>query len=218
MVYNCATFNSMEIEPESKQSRQSVTIIPPPQSGASTLPDSSDRPDTYQKSRKRAALRKYVLIAAAIVLAGLVAWQAFSFYQNKQAVALIPAAIRQSATFPLYAPDPADFTISPGTPSYGNSVFIYQTIPATPGSTDSYIVSQQAKPNGFNLAEYKTSLGMTDIKELTLPTGLAISGKVLSRTVLILVADQTLISISSTAQSLAQSHEQLARSLEAQKP
>jgi|GEM_PF-2211125 len=165
----------------------------------------------YQKAKRYRAWRRSGIVLFGLLLIAFVSWQSYAYYQHQQPTSQIPKSIRQNATFPLYAPDEASYKIIKGTASYDNDILMYQT--SSVGSSDLYTVTEQLKPIGFDISQYKTNQGLTNVNELTLPSGKAISGKVLNKSVLILVADKTLISVVPASATNTQLPEELARSL-----
>lgn len=160
--------------------------------------------------RSRNIKRFFFALMSVLVLAGLLLiWLNYSQQQKQNSA--FAESVRKSALFTLYVPDEVNYKTIKETVNYDNGILIYQT--SSVSSNESYTITEQLRPDGFDISQYKISQGMTDTNELIFPSGKAISGRVLNQKVLILATNKTLISIVANSPPTASGHEELASTL-----
>jgi hypothetical protein len=143
-----------------------------------------------------------------VALIAALGWWAYSFLQATTLRQQVPSSVKQAVPFPIYIPDSARFSVDKSSFKYENNVLLFR-IDYNGGS---YIATEQQKPDGFKLSEYKTSQGLTDTRDIHTNIGVALAGNVLNRNVAIVDADGTLISLASTGAADQKATDELAAS------
>lgn len=108
----------------------------------------------------------------------------------------LPADITKNASFGVYSlPEPIrGYEINKDETSYTNNklVFTYQS------PNNKLIFTEQAKPNNFDIKDFKEGQGLQEVREMNIPAAQALAGKVLGKEVFIVAKPETLITVVST--------------------
>jgi len=148
----------------------------------------------YQKAKRHRAWQRSGIILFGLLLVVFAAWQGYGYYQHRQLVSQIPASARTGLDFPVYLPSDKYLTDSK---SFTNSNDILNF--KVSGAGNEFMFAEQAQPAEFELSHYTNGVGISEPKEITTSYGKALLGKVLSRNILIVSTQKTLVTVTSSA-------------------
>ena len=138
--------------------------------------------------------RKHILIAGlcCLLAVGFGGWFVAQRQASRQFADRLPAAIRQEMDFPVYLPKTSDTIV--GDPTYSSGTLLLTVTSA--GA--SYVVSEQAQDNNFDLNKFKTGEGLAQADDFALPIGKAIGGELQGRQIVIIAAGKSIITITAS--------------------
>ncbi len=173
------------------------------QSGHGDQPESAKKP----AGRNWKKILLTTLLAICLIAA---AWLGQTYLAKRSMQNTIPGAIQSQVDFPVYVPRDATYRIDKKSITYSNDILTYTSQKAQ----DSYTITQQKMPEGFDVGKFLKGEGISQAKTLTLPTGRAIAGQVLGKDIAILAThSKTLVTITAVSPGQATTLDSALRSL-----
>jgi hypothetical protein len=146
----------------------------------------------------RRTTRKISFILVIIAFISIGGWLSFANYRQQQLINKVPASIRESVDFPIYVPS-HDYQIEAQSYTKSNGVVNFKVTE----NGNIFLFTEQSLPNNFDLSRYVNGIGISEPKEMNVPSGKALIGEVLNRKVLIISSPNTLITITSSSDVVA---------------
>lgn len=148
----------------------------------------------FQKAKRQRWWRQFGVVLLIVGVVVFAAWQGYGYYQHRQLVSQIPAGALSGLDFPVYVPG-SDYQTDIQSYVKSNDVLSFKATAAG----NEFMFSEQAQPADFELSHYTNGIGISEPREITTSHGKALLGKVLSRNVLIVSTQNTLITVTSSA-------------------